>query len=89
MKNCVLFFVCLFFAVSSFVVAAEPVLFGLRGDGWTLFDKNGSGQWTIDKPELITVTAEKYDKLPLFNEKGAEYNRGMKLHQIRAQECPT
>jgi lysophospholipase L1-like esterase len=89
MKNCALFFVCVLFAVSPFVVAAEPVLLGLRGDGWTLFDKNGSGQWTIDKSELITVTAEKYDKLPLFNEKGAEYNRGMKLHQIRAQECPT
>ncbi|MDR2439883.1 MAG: SGNH/GDSL hydrolase family protein [Planctomycetaceae bacterium] len=76
--------------VSPFLtVAAEPILFDLGNDGWTLISKNGSGQWTIDRPELITVTAEKYDRLPLFNPQGAEYNRGMKLHQTRAQECPT
>jgi lysophospholipase L1-like esterase len=84
-----LFFIGLLFTVSSVLLAAEPVSFEFGNDGWTLIDKNGSGQWTIDKPELVTVTSEKYDKLPLFNAKGAEYNRGMKLQQTRAQECPT
>ncbi|MDR0609879.1 MAG: SGNH/GDSL hydrolase family protein [Planctomycetaceae bacterium] len=84
-----LFFVGILFAVNPFFVVAEPLSFDLGGDGWTLINKNGSGQWTIDKPELITVTAEKYEKLPLFNAQGAEYNRGMKLHQARSQECPT
>ncbi|MDR0338079.1 MAG: SGNH/GDSL hydrolase family protein [Planctomycetaceae bacterium] len=88
-RNLCLCVVGILFAVSPFFVIAEPLPFNLGDDGWTLINKNGSGQWTIDKPELITVTAEKYDKLPLFNAKSAEYNRGMKLHQIRAQECPT
>ncbi|MDR1140216.1 MAG: SGNH/GDSL hydrolase family protein [Planctomycetaceae bacterium] len=90
MFNRNLFFLVFLFAVSPFLVAAESKpLYDLGDNDWTLIVTNGSGQWTIDKPELITVTAEKYDKLPMFNAKTAEYNRGMKLHQIRAQECPT
>lgn len=88
-SNLYLFFVGILLTVSPFFAVAEPLSFDLGGDGWTLINKNNSGQWAIDKPELITVTAEKYDKLPPFNAQGAEYNRGMKLHQIRAQECPT
>ncbi|MDR1269931.1 MAG: SGNH/GDSL hydrolase family protein [Planctomycetaceae bacterium] len=90
MFNRNLFFLVFLFTVSPFLVAAEwKPLYDLGDNGWTLIGTNGSGQWTIDKPEIITVTAEKYDKLPMFNAKTAEYNRGMKLHQIRAQECPT
>ncbi|MDR2116899.1 MAG: SGNH/GDSL hydrolase family protein [Planctomycetaceae bacterium] len=89
-----LFFIVILSVVNSFLTAtyltaAEPELFNLGGDGWTIISGNGSDQWTIDKSEPITVTAEKYDKLPVFNAKGAEYNRGMKLQQTRAQECPT
>ncbi|MDR2755828.1 MAG: GDSL-type esterase/lipase family protein [Planctomycetaceae bacterium] len=89
MLNRNLFFIGILLIAHSFLIADEPMLFDLGNDGWTLINKNGLGQWTIDKPELITVTSEKYDKLPLFNVKGAEYNRGMKLHRTRAQECPT
>lgn len=88
MLNRNLFFIGILLIVNSFLVAAEPMLLDIGDDGWTLKDKTGSGQWTIDKPELITVTAEKYDKLPLFRQ-GAEYSSGMKPHQTQAQECPT
>jgi lysophospholipase L1-like esterase len=86
MKRMTLFFVALFILMSPFV-PAEVLLVNDWLVGYDFASQHF--EWTVDKPEMVTVTAEKYDQLPLFKEKGAEYNRGMKLHQIRAQECPT
>jgi lysophospholipase L1-like esterase len=90
MKRIALVFLSLFgSAALTLLTAADSTEFGLSNDAWTVLNKTGTDRWTVDKPEIVTVTAEKYDRLPLFNTKGAEYNRGMKLRQTQAQECPT
>ncbi|MDR0390573.1 MAG: GDSL-type esterase/lipase family protein [Planctomycetaceae bacterium] len=76
-------FVGILFAVNPFFGIAETFQFNIGDDGWTIIAKDGSGQWTIDKPELITVTAEKHDKFPLLK------SGGVQLHQTHAQDATT
>ena len=47
------------------------------------------GVLTVDPPEMVTVTAEKFSTLPLYNPKTAQYARGAKLAGVRAEECST
>lgn len=44
---------------------------------------------SIPPPKLLTVTAEKYDSLPVFNPKAGGWVRGAQLRPLRAQETTT
>ncbi len=44
---------------------------------------------TVTAPKLLTVTAEKYDSLPVFNPKAGGWVRGAQLRPLRAQETTT
>lgn len=44
---------------------------------------------TIAPPKVLTVSAEKYDSLPVFNPKAGGWVRGAQLRPLRAQETTT
>ena len=44
---------------------------------------------SIAPPKILTVTAEKYDSLPVFNPKAGGWVRGAQLRPLRAQETTT
>jgi lysophospholipase L1-like esterase len=46
-----------------------------------------SGKVDVSRPVVITVTAEKYAKLPEFQPKMAPWRKGVPLAAVKAQEC--
>lgn len=74
---------------------AAPAEFKLAGD-WdvqvTFAHGGGSPVNTIVRvtpPEWVTVTAEKYDSLPVFNPRAGGWVKGVQLVGVRAQETTT
>lgn len=76
-------------AALCLLTAQEPASFALSGD-WTLrvsLPGTPSGQTLrVTPPELITVTNETYDNVPLFNPKAGGWVKGAQLKGVRAQE---
>jgi lysophospholipase L1-like esterase len=75
--------------------SGAPAAFKIAGD-WdvqiTFPDVTGSAVSTVvrvGKPEWVTVTAEKYDSLPVFNPRAGGWVKGAQLHGVRAQETTT
>lgn len=58
-------------------------------DDWKVRFKHGavSIDFEIERPEIVQISDEKLNTLPVYNEKGAPYNRGACLAGVRAQEC--
>lgn len=69
-------------------VLAVPPQLGITGD-WRVRVVHGDLRTRLDvaPPEIVSVTDEKKDKLPLYNEEGPMYRRGTPLQGVRAQEC--
>jgi lysophospholipase L1-like esterase len=72
----------------SVVCAEETVSLKLTGD-WTFRVEPGNTELSVDPPDMITVRAEKYDSLPLFNPNGPPYAKATPLNGVRADECST
>ncbi len=72
------------------VYAAETVSLELKGD-WTVQAKLGKAtiDLTVAQPDVVAVKAEKYDRLPVFDPKGAPWKKGLPLKGVKAQECST
>jgi len=69
--------------------AITPVTLQLTGD-WQVQVSGPQGQATLAVPPatLVTVTAEKHDRLPLFNPKAwGGWQKGDRLRGLIAQEC--
>lgn len=86
----------------SDVLANDPPSLTLTGDweirvtlpqsslGEAKPDREMSATLKIPPPTMITVTAEKYAALPLYQAKGgAGWRRGVRLKGVIAQECTT
>ncbi len=76
------------------VVAADPPAeLKLIGDWQVKITVPGArpveATLSIPPPKLHTVTAEKYDSLPVFNPKAGGWVRGAQLRPLRAQETTT
>lgn len=85
----------LFTAVGALLTSAAPVAF-LVADDWdvqvTFPDAGGTAVGTVvhvGRPEWVTVTAEKYDSLPVFNPRAGGWVKGAQLTGVRAQETTT
>lgn len=83
------------FALGLRISFAAPAEFKLAGD-WdvqvTFTHGGGSPVNTIVRvtpPEWVTVTAEKYDSLPVFNPRAGGWVKGVQLVGVRAQETTT
>ena len=72
------------------VYADDTVSLDLKGD-WTIRAELGqaSVELTVDRPNIVTVKAEKYDNLPLYNPQGPLWRKGQPLNGVKAQECST
>lgn len=75
--------------------AAEPVKLDLTGN-WsvrltqtTVDGKSSSATLEIKSPETVVVTAQKYDRLPVYNTNASGWTKGAKLRGVCAQECTT
>jgi lysophospholipase L1-like esterase len=71
--------------------AANPAEFKLVGD-WevqvTVSEPRPlSATLRIEPPPFVTVTAERYTALPLFNPKAGGWVKGAQLRGVQAQEC--
>ena len=84
-------------ACSAGLPAAEPAALKLVGD-WrvevTAPSATGVGQplastFSVTPPALVSVSAEKYASLPVFNAKAAGWAKGTPLRGVFAQECST
>lgn len=87
MKRRFCFLTVLFLLPLSLQAETPPLELKIASDGWTL--QSETEKWTVDKPERIAVTAEKYNNLPMFDANTAAYRKGRLLEGIRAEECPT
>ncbi len=70
------------------VFAQEPASFSLAGD-WEVRVRVPHGPEQVVRitpPVMTTVTAEKYDALPVFNPKAGGWVKGVQLNGVRAQE---
>lgn len=67
---------------------AVPPQLGITGD-WRVRVVHGDLRTRLDiaPPEVVSVTDEKKDNLPVYNEEGPMYRRGVPLQGVRAQEC--
>ena len=72
----------------SVVCAEDTVSLTLTGD-WTFRIEPGNTELSVDPPDIVTVQAEKYDSLPLFNPNGPPYAKAVPLNGVRADECST
>jgi lysophospholipase L1-like esterase len=70
--------------------AKEGVSLELKGD-WTIRAAFGQlvAELTADRPDIITVKAEKYDRLPVFDPNGAPWRKAQPLNGVLAEECST
>src|SRR5688572_202415 len=70
--------------------ADSPAEFKLVGD-WEVKIQFAGKSATVRVPpsELVTVTAEKHDSLPVFNPKAGGWVKGLQLVGVRAQETTT
>ncbi len=69
-------------------LAQEPASFSLAGD-WEVRVRVPHGPEQVVRvtpPVMTTVTAEKYDSLPVFNPKAGGWVKGVQLKGVRAQE---
>jgi lysophospholipase L1-like esterase len=85
----------LFTAAGASLASAAPAAFKVAGD-WdvqvTFPDASGSAVSTVvrvSEPEWVTVSAEKYDSLPVFNPRAGGWVKGAQLLGVRAQETTT
>jgi hypothetical protein len=78
--------VSLFFGMINFVTAVEPASVTLTGD-WTInvIFQGQTAKLTIDVADMYDVKAEKYDRLPLYNE-GRTWNSELILTQTKGEE---
>ncbi|HWN95048.1 MAG TPA: GDSL-type esterase/lipase family protein [Methylomirabilota bacterium] len=92
-------------ALISFALAALAFSFALAGKAETPAELKITGPWEINvsareprvveatlqiaPPEIITVTAEKFDSLPVFNPRAGGWVKGAQLRGVRAQETTT
>lgn len=79
----------------TLLAPAAPPEFKVAGD-WDVQvnfpDVNGPTVITVlhvVRPDWVTVTAEKYDSLPVFNPRAGGWVKGVQLHGVRAQETTT
>jgi lysophospholipase L1-like esterase len=91
--HAVALFACLDVALAA--PAPEPATLALSGD-WQIkvTARNADGQpvtATLDvtPPALLTVKAEKFATLPIFNPRAGGWVKGAALATVRAQECTT
>ncbi|SFJ47217.1 SGNH/GDSL hydrolase family protein [Planctomicrobium piriforme] len=78
------------------VAAAPPAELTITGD-WSVKvivpahdgQPEKSAEIQIDPPQIVTVTAEKYTNLPVFNPAAPGYARGAHLKGVEAQEVTT
>ncbi len=70
--------------------AADAVSLELK-DAWTLRTEFSevAAELTVSPPDIITVKAEKYPELPLFDPNAAPWLKGRPLRGVQAQECST
>jgi lysophospholipase L1-like esterase len=72
---------------------AAPATFTIAGD-WVVHvaasePQPMSGNVHVERPPLVTVRAEKYDRLPVFNPNAAGWVKGTQLRGVQAQETTT
>lgn len=62
--------------------------FQIIGD-WTVRVTDGDeiADFEIDPADILEITDEKYEKLPVFNPAGPEWRRGVPLRAVQAFEC--
>lgn len=80
----------LIFAVSSFAALAEdPVSFVLSGDWDVRVVLPGMKSQTlhVTPPAMVTVTAEEYRSVPIFNPAAGGWIKGVQLRAVKAQEA--
>jgi len=77
--------VCLFFVVSDCAAARSDVT--VTGD-WQVTAQTAEAMTTLAvvPAEMITVRAEKYESLPIFNAGAAGWGKGAKLRGVTTQE---
>jgi lysophospholipase L1-like esterase len=80
----------LVFALSlvSVLCADDTVSLELTGN-WTFRVEPGNVVLSVDPPDIVTVKAEKYDTLPIFDPKGPMWRRAQPLNGVKAEECST
>ncbi len=78
--------VCLVFVLSDFAPAVQPEV-TVTGD-WQVQVKMGEETvlLAVTPAEMIAVTAEKYEHLPLFDDTAAGWGKGVKLCGVTTQE---
>ena len=79
-------FIPLWFAACAF--AQEPASFTIAGEWEVRVDVPGKNSQRVHviPPVMITVTAEKYTALPMFNPKAGGWVKGAQLNGVKAQE---
>jgi lysophospholipase L1-like esterase len=79
-------FIPLLFAACAF--AQEPASFTIAGEWEVRVDVPGKNSQRVHviPPVMITVTAEKYTALPMFNPKAGGWVKGAQLRGVKAQE---
>ena len=86
-------FVFSFLALSLGRAAEVPADLKLTGDWQVKVTVSGArpaeATLSIAPPKILTVSAEKYDSLPVFNPKAGGWVRGAQLRPVRAQETTT
>jgi lysophospholipase L1-like esterase len=73
---------------TSFALAQNLPSFSLAGDWEVRVTVPGTDTQTVrvSPPAYLTVTAEKYDDVPMFNPKAGGWVRGAQLKGVKAQE---
>ncbi|HAZ62031.1 MAG TPA: hypothetical protein DCZ72_00235 [Armatimonadetes bacterium] len=58
-------------------------------DDWSIRVTTDGGRYTlaVQPPTTVTVEAERYDQLPVYNPQAGGWARGPGLRNLRAQEC--
>jgi lysophospholipase L1-like esterase len=69
-------------------LAQEPASFSIAGDWDVRVALPGAASQTVHvtPPEMISVTAEKYAAVPIFNPKAGGWMRGAQLHGVKTME---
>ena len=94
MKPYIIVFGIVFFSMATsallggVVHAEDAVSMELKGN-WTLHVKHDrtAVELTVAPPDYVTVKAEKYDHLPLFDPNGPQWRKGLPLDGVKADEC--
>ena len=85
----IVFFSMVTSALLGGVVQAEDAIFMELKENWILHVEFGKATavLTVAPPDYVTIKAEKYDHIPLFNPNGPQWRKGLPLDGVKADEC--